>query len=144
MHEAWFLTSHGFASCGQKEIAFLLEKRIIEDVFPYEMLKVFRTLYSLILNQGELNVSDQLSFIFSHYLPISISTLLPSPSLQCLPIHIIFGSLHSISSLTCSPSSLLITCLYHLSLASLTFSAMSTTSHHLLISSFHNVSDQLF
>lgn len=52
LHEAWFLCSHGFASCGQKEIAFVLEKRLNEDVFPYEMLKVFRTLYSLILNQG--------------------------------------------------------------------------------------------
>ena len=46
------------------------------------------------------------------------------------------------TSLTSSPSSLLITCPYHLNLASLTFSAMSTTPH-LLISSFHNVSDQL-
>ena len=45
-------------------------------------------------------------------------------------------------SLTSSPLSLLIKCPYHLSHASLTFSAMSTTSH-LLISSFHNVSDQL-
>ena len=45
-------------------------------------------------------------------------------------------------SLTSSPSSLLITCPYHLHLASLIFSAMSTTPH-LLISSFHNVSDQL-
>ena len=32
---------------------------------------------------------------------------------------------------------------YYLNLASLTFSAMSTTPHRLLISSFHNVSDQL-
>ena len=71
-----------------------------------------------------------------------ISTLLPSPSLHCLPHHI-FWSLHSIMSLTSSPSSLLITCPYHLNLASLTFSAMSTTPHLLLISSFHNVSDQL-
>ena len=46
-------------------------------------------------------------------------------------------------SLTSSPSSLLITCPYHLNLASLIFSAMSTTPH-LLISSFHNVSDRLF
>ena len=46
-------------------------------------------------------------------------------------------------SLTSSLSSLLITCPYHLNLASLTFSAMSTTQHHLLISLFHNVSDQL-
>ena len=45
-------------------------------------------------------------------------------------------------SLTSSPSSLLIKCPYHLSLASLTFFAMSSTSH-LLISSFHHVSDQL-
>ncbi len=48
-------------------------------------------------------------------------------------------------SLTSSSSSLLITCPYHLNLASLTFSqffAMPTTPH-LLISSFHNVSDQL-
>ena len=45
-------------------------------------------------------------------------------------------------SLASSPSSLLITCAYHLSLVSLTFSAMSTTSH-LLISSFNNISDQL-
>ncbi len=43
--------------------------------------------------------------------------------------------------LTSSPSSLLITCPYHLNLISLIFSAMSTTPH-LLISSFHNVSDQ--
>ena len=45
-------------------------------------------------------------------------------------------------SLTSSPSSLLITCPKHLHLASLTFSAMSATPH-LLISSIHNVSDQL-
>ena len=45
-------------------------------------------------------------------------------------------------SLTSSPSSLLITCLYHLNLASLAFSVMSTTPH-VLISSFHNVSEQL-
>ena len=45
-------------------------------------------------------------------------------------------------SLTSSPSYLLIKCPYHLNLASLIFSAMSTTSH-LLISSLHNVSDQL-
>ncbi len=70
-----------------------------------------------------------------------ISTLLPSSSLQYLPPRI-FWSLHSIISLTSSPSSLLIMCPYHLNLASLTFSAMSTTSHH-LISSFHYISDQL-
>ena len=46
-----------------------------------------------------------------------------------------------IMSLTGFLSSLLITCPYHLSLASLTFSATSTTPH-LLISSFHIVSDQ--
>jgi hypothetical protein len=51
--EAWFLCSVGFANCGQQEVAFILEKRISEDVFPYEMLKVYRTLYSLVLNQGE-------------------------------------------------------------------------------------------
>ena len=45
--------------------------------------------------------------------------------------------------LTSSPSSLLITCPYHLSLASLTFSSTFTSSHLLLIFSFHNVSDQL-
>ena len=44
-----------------------------------------------------------------------------------------------IISLTSSPSSLFITCPYHLN--SLTLSAMSTTSH--LLISFHNVSDQL-
>ena len=54
LYEAWFLCSSGFANCGQEEIAFILEKRIAEDVFPYEMLKVYRTLYSLVLNQGEL------------------------------------------------------------------------------------------
>ena len=59
LHEAWFLCSVGFASCDQEEIAFILEKRIAEDVFPYEMLKVYRTLYSLVLNQGE--------FDFTHY-----------------------------------------------------------------------------
>ena len=46
-------------------------------------------------------------------------------------------------SLTSSPSSLLITCTYHLNLASLTFSAMSSTPHLLLISLFHVVSNQL-
>jgi hypothetical protein len=44
-------------------------------------------------------------------------------------------------SLTSSPSSLFITCPYHLNLAFLTISAISTTPHLLLISSFHNVSD---
>lgn len=52
-HDAWLLCSHGFEGCGQLEITFLLEKRINEDVFPYEMVKVFRTLYYLTLNQGE-------------------------------------------------------------------------------------------
>jgi hypothetical protein len=52
-------------------------------------------------------------------------------------------------SLASFPSSLLITCKYHLSLAPLTFSAMWIyhTSHILLISSlssFHNVSDHIF
>ena len=46
-------------------------------------------------------------------------------------------------SLTSSPSSLLIICPYHLSSSFLTFSVISTTSYHLLISSFCNVSDQL-
>ena len=55
----------------------------------------------------------------------------------------IFWFLHSVMSLTSSPSSLHITCPYHLNLAFLIFSAISTTSHLLLISSFHNVSDQL-
>lgn len=53
VHEAWFLRSYGFKSCGQKEIAFLLEKRINEEVFPFEMLKIYRTLYSITLNQGK-------------------------------------------------------------------------------------------
>ncbi|XP_028406870.1 zinc finger FYVE domain-containing protein 16-like [Dendronephthya gigantea] len=52
-HEVWFFSSIGLENSGFCEIAFLLEKRIIEDVFPYEMLKVYRTLHSLILNQGE-------------------------------------------------------------------------------------------
>ena len=76
-------------------------------------------------------------------IPVSISSRpsLSSPSLQCLPPHI-FGSLHSIMSLTGCPSSPLITCPYHLSLVSVTFSAISTTSH-LLIALFHNISDLL-
>ena len=77
----------------------------------------------------------RLSFIFSYYLYIRTCHTVSA-------LHIIFRSLHSIMSLTSSPSSLLITCPYHLSLASLTFSVMFTTSH-LLILSFHNVSDQL-
>ena len=52
LHEAWFLCSSGFSSCGEKEIAFALEKRIAEDVFPYEMVKVYRTIYSFIVNRG--------------------------------------------------------------------------------------------
>ena len=71
-----------------------------------------------------------------------ISTLLPSSSLQCLPLHI-FWSLRFTISLTGSPSSLLITCPYHLNLASFIFATMSTTSH-LLISSFHYLSNHFF
>jgi hypothetical protein len=71
---------------------------------------------------------------------MAISSFLPLPSLQCLSLHIIFWSLHSMMSLTSSPLSLLIKCPYHLNLASLTFSAMYTTPHF-LISSFHDVSD---
>jgi hypothetical protein len=66
---------------------------------------------------------------------MAISSFLPLPSLQCLSLHIIFWSLHSMMSLTSSPSSLLITCPYHLNLTSLTFSAMYTTPHFLLIPS---------
>jgi hypothetical protein len=45
------------------------------------------------------NVSDQLSFISSYILRVhTISTLLPSPSLQCLPPHIFFRSLPSLLS----------------------------------------------
>ena len=58
----------------------------------------------------------------------TISILLFSSCLQCLP-PLIFWSHHIIISLTSSPSSLLITCSYHLNLASLIFSAMSITSH---------------
>ena len=50
----------------------------------------------------------------------------------------LFTSFYTLTSSCSFP----IMCPYHLSLASLTFSAMSTTPH-LLISSFHNVSDQL-
>ena len=50
----------------------------------------------------------------------------PCFSLQCLPPHV-FLPLHSIISLTSSSSSPHITCPYHLNLASLTFSAISTT-----------------
>ena len=77
----------------------------------------------------------RLSFIFSYYLYIRTCHTVSA-------LHIIFRSLHSIMSLTSSPSSVLITCPYHPDLASLTFSVMFTTSH-LLILSFHNVSDQL-
>ena len=51
-------------------------------------------------------------------------------------------SISSIISLTSFPHLFLLYCPYHLNLASLIFSAMSTTSH-LLISSFRNISDQL-
>ena len=47
-------------------------------------------------------------------------------------------------SLISSPSSLHIMCPYYLSLAPLIYSAMSTTLHVLVISSSHNVADQLF
>ena len=134
MHEAWFLTSHGFASCGQEEIAFLLEKRIIEDVFPYEMLKVFRTLYSLILNQGELNVSDQLSFISSYYLPISISTLLPLTfsAMSTNPHHLRISSFHNVSDLLSFISS------YYMSIPS------QPCFPHLLCNVYHLTSSDLF
>ena len=84
------------------------------------------------------NVSDRLSFISSYYMSIPCF-----PHLLCNVYHLSSSSLslHSIMSLTGSPSSLLITCPYHLNIASLTFSAKSTTPHFLLISSFHNVSD---
>jgi hypothetical protein len=61
----------------------------------------------------------------------------------CLPLHIFFWSLHPIMSLTSSPSSLHIMCPYYLSLAPLIYSAMSITLHIRLISSSHDVADQL-
>ena len=73
----------------------------------------------------------------------TISALLPSSTLQCLPLHIFFWSLHPIMSLISSPSSLHIMCPYYLSLAPLIYSAMSTTLHIRLISSSHHVADQL-
>ena len=51
--ETWFLRSSGFKSYGQKEIAFTLKKRTNEETSPYELLKVYRTLYSMTLNEGE-------------------------------------------------------------------------------------------
>ncbi|XP_046853989.1 uncharacterized protein LOC124447134 isoform X2 [Xenia sp. Carnegie-2017] len=53
LHDAWFMFSKGFENFGQNEIAFFLEKRIAEDVFPFEMFKIFRTLYSLTSKQGQ-------------------------------------------------------------------------------------------
>ena len=70
----------------------------------------------------------------------TISALLPLSSLQCLPPHIFIWSRYSMS-LTSSPKSFLLMCPYHISIASLIFFAMSTTSHLHLISLFH-VSDQ--
>ena len=87
-------------------------------------------------------LSPRLLFLF--LLPVYfIRDLLPrlQPFLQHLPPYI-FWSLHSVMSLTSSPSSLPNMCPYYLNLASLTFTATSTTPH-LLISSFHNVSGQL-
>jgi hypothetical protein len=78
------------------------------------------------------------SLLITYPYHLSLSSLF----LQCLPLHI-FCSLHSMISLTGSSSFLLITYPYHLSLSSLN-SAMATTPHHLLFSSFHSVSDRLF
>lgn len=55
LHDAWFMFSKGFENIGQNEIAFFLEKRLAEDVFPFEMFKIFRTLYSLTSKQGMLS-----------------------------------------------------------------------------------------
>ena len=137
LHEAWFLCSSGFENCGQQEIVFLLEKRIVEDVFPYEIMKVFRTLYSLVLNQGELNSFN--CFSISSYLFMSSQSFL-----QCLPslIFFFFWSLHSIISVTGCPSSLLISSPYNLSLVFFILRAASTNPL-LMISAFHNISNQL-
>ena len=78
---------------------------------------------------------------------------IPYLSVSCPPsctqsVHFVFSlALCSLTfwlaiiCLTSTRSSLLITCPHHLNLASLTFSAMSTTPH-LLIFSYYNVSDQ--
>ena len=78
-------------------------------------------------------------YLWPAFLLSFISGLLSSSSLQCLPLHI-FLYLHSMMFLTGSPVYLLIPCLCHLNLASLTFSAMFATPH-LLISLFDNVSE---
>ena len=85
--------------------------------------------------------SKAIRTIFILFCILSISSQPRFPHLPCNVYHLT-RSLHSKVSLTSSPSSLLITS-YHLNLASLTFSAMSTTSHP-QISSLHNISDQLF
>ena len=64
-----------------------------------------------------------------------------SSSLQYFPPYIFFLSFYSIITMNSSPSSLLITCPYHLSLASLTLSTMFTTLR-LPIFPFHNNSEQ--
>ena len=91
------------------------------------------------------NVCDKVFFhLFLLHLH-TISTLFPSPSRQCLPLHIYFCSLHSIMYLISSLSSLLIACSYHLNLVSLTFSAIPSQpcfphQAHLLRNAYHSMS----
>ena len=119
-----------------------------QPCFPHDFIFSAMSTIPYLLFSSFSNVPDYLSFILLYY--VSISTLLPSPSLQCPPPHI-FCSLHSVMPLTSSPSSFHVTCpfqpsynVYHPT--SSIFFVMSPTSSpsSLHITCLYQVTDDLF